>query len=443
MTWDKDIIVIGGGGAGLAAAITAGEGGARVLVLEKMPALGGNTIISTAGMNAAGSRFQKSLGIEDDPEIHFADTMAGGYHLNNPDLVRVMATEGAAAVEWMAALGLVWDGVRIGGGASRPRAHYTPDRGLGFMRVLKQAAIAAGVEIMVNTKAKELKVNKAGRVTGVIAESQGKVLELNARAVILATGGFGANLSMVAGINPCLAGFASTNHPGATGDGIKIAQQLGAAVVDMEQIQTHPTVTASKGLLIGEGVRSVGGILINREGKRFVEELETRDVVSQAILNQPGGTAFLLIDQKMREFLGIVDTYVRRGMFATAASIEELAGYLAIPAAELAVTVNKYNGFVAAGHDPDFGRRSLEAFLKTPPYYAAEVTPAVHYTMGGVTIDTRARVLQESGEPIPGLYAAGEVTGGVHGGNRLGGNAMTDIIVFGRIAGAEAAGLRE
>ena len=207
----------------------------------------------------------------------------------------------------------------------------------------------------------------------------------------------------------------------------------------MDQIQTHPTVVPVKNIMITEAVRGNGAIVVNREGKRFEQEMTTRDVMSAAILKQTGKTAFLVFDQGVRDSLKAIESYAKQGLLTEGATVGELAQKLNIPAADLEATVTRYNAFVDAKKDADFNRANMPRKLETAPFYAVEIGPAVHHTMGGIKIDTDAEVINESGSAVPGLYAAGEVTGGVHGANRLGGNAMADIAVFGRIAGTNAA----
>lgn len=440
---NTDVVVIGAGGAGLTAAITAKDSGADVIVLEKMPYIGGNTLRATGGLNAAGTKYQAAAGIVDSPDVHFADTMKGGYNQNDPALVRIMVDHANEAVEWLNALGANLVHVVISGGSSNPRSH-APEGGApvgpAIIRTLENAAKDRNIQILKSTTATEILTDANGTVTGVKATSaaQGELI-LNAKVVIVATGGFGANAEMVTQYVPTLAGFATTNHPGATGDGIKMATAIGAATVQMENIQTHPTVVPKMGVMITEAVRGTGAILVNRQGERFINELLTRDVVSKAILEQEKGTAFLLFDQGVRDNLKAIEGYVQMNLLTQADTLNELAEKLGIPADSLSATVTKYNSFITAGEDSDFGRSHLERKLETAPFYAVEVTPAIHHTMGGLAINTKTQVLDTNGDPIPGLYAAGEVTGGIHGGNRLGGNAVADIIVFGHIAGQEAA----
>jgi fumarate reductase flavoprotein subunit len=256
--------------------------------------------------------------------------------------------------------------------------------------------------------------------------------------VVLAAGGFGANNEMASSLVPSLKGFATTNHPGASGDGISLAEKAGAALVDMAEIQTHPTHAPDKEM-ITEAVRGNGAILVNKEGKRFVDELKTRDVVSAAILAQTGKTSYLVFDDSIRKSLSAIEAYVKLKVVVEGESPEALASALGVNPEALASTITTYNRGVAAKKDEAFGRQDMARSLSVAPYYAIEVLPAVHHTMGGVKIDTEARVISPSGTPIPGFYAAGEVTGGVHGGNRLGGNALADIVTYGRIAGNNAA----
>ena len=245
---------------------------------------------------------------------------------------------------------------------------------------------------------------------------------------------------MVAQYRPEFKDFGTTNQNGATGDAFAWAKKLDIALTQMEQIQTHPTVVPGKGIMITEAVRGNGAIMINRDGKRFNNEMATRDVMSAAILNQKGKTAFLLFDQGVRESLKAIEGYAKKGLLTEGATLSELAEKLNIPVAELENTVKNYNGYQAAGKDDEFGRAASDMVrpLVKSPYYAVEVAPAVHHTMGGIKINTKSEVLNNSGDVIPGLFAAGEVTGGVHGANRLGGNAVADICIYGRTAGSSA-----
>ncbi len=436
-----DVVVIGSGGAGLAAALEVKNAGKEVIVLEKMPIIGGNTLRATGGLNAAGSSAQATLGLEDTVEAFFTDTMKGGYDKNDPELVQILAEESAEAVEWLLSMGGDFNDVGKLAGATNTRAHRPTGGapvGPEVVKTLRSALEESGVKIMTETIALKL-IEEDGKVIGVIAEDKdGKEFTINATSVVLATGGFGANSTMLVEYNKDLEGFGTTNHSGATGDGIAMAQEVGAALVDIEEIQTHPTAVPSNGYMITEAVRGNGAILINRDGERFVNELATRDVVSAAMLAQEGKTGFLFFDQGVTDSLKAIDGYIKQGIVTEGETLEELAEKAGINPENLKATLTDYNQYVASKEDKDFGRNDMPRSLENSKYYAIEVGPAVHHTMGGIKINTEAQVLNAEGKAIAGLYAAGEVTGGVHGGNRLGGNALTDLIVFGRIAGRSA-----
>ncbi|QQO09255.1 flavocytochrome c [Breznakiella homolactica] len=439
---EYDVIIIGAGGAGLSAAVSAKQAGASVVVFEKMAMVGGNTLRATGGINAAGTSFQAKAGITDSPDLFYADTMKGGYEKNDPALVRVLAEKSASSIDWLTKMGADLSDVGRLAGASVNRAH----RPTGGAKVGPEIASTLdnevekvlGISVYKRTEVTDLIV-KNGAVTGVsVTASNGKNYQVNGKAVVLATGGFGANNEMAASLVPSLRGFATTNQPGATGDGIVMAEKIGAALVDMAEIQTHPTYAPDKEM-ITEAVRGNGAILVNKKGSRFIDELKTRDVVSAAILDQDGKSAYLVFDDSVRKSLKAIEDYVKLGAVIEGATPEALAAAINADPVTLTATLNTYNQAVASKNDSQFGRSDLPRALSTAPYYAIEVLPAVHHTMGGVKIDTETRVISTAGKPIPGFYAAGEVTGGVHGGNRLGGNALADIVTFGRIAGNSAA----
>ncbi len=437
-----DVIVIGGGGAGLSAAISAKEQGVEVVLVEKLSFVGGNTNYATGGLNAAETSSQEELGIEDSVETFYNDTMTGGKNINNPELVEILTTNAKDTVEWLKSLGADLTDVGVLGGSTNNRSHRPTGGapvGNHIVSVLSDKAKEVGVDIRVSTTATEIIVEDNNVVGINVATEDNGGYTIYADSVIIATGGFGANNDLVASFVPELKGYGTTNAPGATGDVLTITEGLDVALVDMEEIQTHPTVMPSNNYMITEAVRGTGAILVNREGQRFINELETRDVVSDAELAQTGQTAFLVFDQNVRDNLSAINGYYEKGFLVEADTIEELAEKLEVPVEELVGTVEMYNNYVNDGNDPDFGREKMESTVELSPFYAVEVGPAVHHTMGGVMIDTEARVYKNDGEYINGLFAAGEVTGGVHGGNRLGGNAMADITVFGYISGQNAA----
>lgn len=434
-----DVVIIGAGGAGLAAAIIAADAGKNVVIVEKMPILGGNTLRATGGINAAGTSSQAALGIEDTAEIHYEDTMKGG-RTNDAALVRVLADQAADAVEWLISLGADLSDVGRLGGSTNSRSHRPAGGapvGAHLVDVLSTAARDRGVTILTSTEALEILVED-NVVMGIKVKDETKEYSINAKSVIIATGGFGADSEMIGELNPALIGFGTTNHPGANASGINMAVAIGAATVDMNEIQTHPTVEVTSGEMITEAVRGNGAILVNMEGQRFVNELGTRDVVSAAILAQTEKTSFLLFRDEIRESLSAIEGYIKKGIVEEFETIEALADKFGITVEAMQETIDTYNGFVGTKVDAQFERADMPRALAEGNFYLIQVGPAVHHTMGGLKTNTDAQVLDTNGNPIEGLFAAGEVTGGLHGQNRLGGNALADIIVYGRIAGANA-----
>ena len=489
-TVDADVVVVGAGGAGMTAAITAAAEGKSVVVLESQSMVGGNSVRATGGMNAAKTVYQdenefgESAGVEktlktaaekyadnetitalaktvseqwaayqanptgyfDSVELMELDTMIGGKGINDPELVETLCANSADAIDWLDEHGITLHNVSSFGGASVKRIHRpvnaegkTVSVGSYMIPLLQENCEKAGVKMMLDTTANEILTDANGAAVGVKATgASGETVTVNAKAVVLATGGFGANLDMVVKYKPELKGFMTTNAPGIQGQGIEMAQAIGAATVDMDQIQIHPTVEANTAALITEGLRGDGAILINEEGKRFIDEVGTRDVVSAAEIAQTGSYSWLVVDQAMVDASSVIQGYIKKGYTVTGATYEELGKAMGVDAAAFAETMEKWNSYVEAKNDPDFGRTSFANPLNTAPYYAVKVTAGVHHTMGGLKINANTEVLHEKGEVIPGLFAAGEVTGGVHGANRLGGNAVADFTVFGRIAGAAA-----
>jgi len=489
-TVEADVVVVGAGGAGMTAAITAAGEGKSVVILESQSMVGGNSVRATGGMNAGKTVYQdenefgESAGVEktlktaaekyadnetitalaktvseqwaayqadptgyfDSVELMELDTMIGGKGINDPELVETLCANSADAIDWLDEHGITLHNVSSFGGASVKRIHRpvnaegkTVSVGSYMIPLLQENCEKAGVKMMLDTTATEILTDANGAAVGVKATgASGETVTVNAKAVVLASGGFGANLDMVVKYKPELKGFMTTNAPGIQGQGIEMAQAIGAATVDMDQIQIHPTVEANTAALITEGLRGDGAILINEEGQRFIDEVGTRDVVSAAEIAQTGSYSWLVVDQAMVDASSVIQGYIKKGYTVTGATYEELGKAMGVDAAAFAETMEKWNGYVEAKNDPDFGRTSFANPLNTAPYYAVKVTAGVHHTMGGLKINANTEVLNEKGEVIPGLFAAGEVTGGVHGANRLGGNAVADFTVFGRIAGAAA-----
>ena len=488
-----DVVVVGAGGAGMTAAITATDAGKKVIVVESQPIAGGNSVRSTGGMNAAKTpyqdknEFKEAAGVEktlataaekfadnatitalaatvkeqwdayqanpqgyfDSVELMELDTLIGGKGKNNPELVKTLAENSAAAIEWLASIGAEVKNVGAFGGASVKRIHRPVNAdgkvtavGAYIVPILEKNLQDRNVQFLFDTTANEI-IMKDGKAVGIKATGKdGHKVTINAKSVVIATGGFGANAEMVEKYKPELKGFATTNAEGAQGQGIEMATAVGAATVDMDQIQIHPTVHIEEdgnAHLITEGLRGDGAILVNAEGKRFYDEVSTRDKVSAAIIAQPDKSAWLVVDQSMVDKSAVIAGYIKSGYTVTGATYEELAKAMGVDEATFVSTMNTWNQAVEAKSDAEFNRTSFANPLTAAPYYAIKITPAVHHTMGGIVINPKAEVLNEKGEAISGLYAAGEVTGGVHGANRLGGNAVADFVVFGRISGQSAA----
>ncbi len=447
-----DVIVIGAGGAGLTAAIEAKNAGADVIVLEKMPMAGGNTLISGAEYAASNNWLQKKEGIEDSAELHVQDTLKGGDFKAKEELVRVMAENALAGAEWLRdEVGVVWEDELMFFGGHSVKRSLIPLGASGKEIITKLVAKAEEMEIpiMVNTKATSLITDKDGKVIGVEAAGENSNYTFNAnKAVIIASGGFGSNVEMRVKYNPEIdEKILSTNSTGSTGDGIVMAEEIGANLMGMEYIQTYPICDPLTGtLLYYDDARLYGHtVIVNKEGKRFVEELGRRDEMSMAIKAQTGNVCYELLDQNGFEESKLQENHAneleylyKNDLLVKADTIEEAAEFFGIDAVELQATVDRYNSYVESGKDLEFNKRSLPSKIEVGPFYICKAAPAVHHTMGGIEINENAQVLNPAGNVIEGLFAAGEVTGGIQGTNRLGSNALADITVFGRIAGQNA-----
>ena len=458
-TVEADVVVVGAGGAGMTAAITAAAEGKSVVILESQSMVGGNSVRATGGMNAGKTVYQdenefgESAGVEktlktaaekyadnetitalaktvseqwaeyqknptgyfDSVELMELDTMIGGKGINDPELVETLCANSADAIDWLDEHGITLHDVSSFGGASVKRIHRpvnaegkTVSVGSYMIPLLEENCEKAGVQILLNTTANEILTDANGAAAGIKATgSTGETVTVNAKAVVLTTGGFGANLDMVVEYKPELKGFMTTNAAGIQGQGIEMAEAIGAATVDMDQIQIHPTVEANTAALITEGLRGDGAVLINAEGKRFIDEVGTRDVVSAAEIAQTGSYSWLVVDQAMVDASSVIQGYIKKGYTVTGETYEELGKAMGVDAAAFAETMEKWNGYVEAKNDPDFGRTSFANPLNTAPYYAVKVTAGVHHTMGGLKINANTEVLNEKGEVIPGLFAAG------------------------------------
>ncbi|MFW7950937.1 flavocytochrome c [Vagococcus fluvialis] len=446
---DYDVVVIGGGGAGLTAAITAAEKGADVVLLEKLPVLGGNTMISGGEMAAPGNWLQEKEGIKDSKDQFYEDIIKGGDAENDPALVRVLADNALSGAEWLR------DDVKVEfedyllffGGHSVKRSLVPKDAsGAELIKKLEKKAKDSKVTILTEADAKKISASNGKEFDQVEAKVDDKDVTFTAKdGIVIASGGFGSNLEMRKKYNKDMdEKILATTSAGSMGDGILIGEAIGAGTTDMEYIQTYPTCDPETGRLLYVGdVRMEGrSILVNKEGKRFVEELERRDVISKAVTKQSDGFSYMFWDQSAMDASKVdkthkkeYDSLVDRGLLVQADTVEEAAKHFEIDAKELQTTIDNYNKYAKDGKDLEFNKRGELVAFGEGPYYIMKSIPAVHHTMGGLTINTKAQLLDGDKNPIPNVYAAGEVTGDVHGTNRLGSDAIADIIVFGRIAG--------
>lgn len=493
-----DVIIIGGGGAGLSAAISAHENGAKVIVLEKMSRVGGNTMISGSAYNAADPKRQSELqmtdleketvegilkgsyedptvkdwqqtlakewkdyqesgktSLFDSPSLHKFQTYLGGDQKGTPELIDVLAENTYPTIEWLEGKGMKFkEGIFTVLGGLWNRAHK-PEKplGTGFMETYETyiEANKSDIEILLDTTAKEL-ILKDGKVTGVVAQGKNGKVTLHAdKGVILAAGGFGANVEMRNQYNtslwPDLTSVKTTNHTGATGDGIVMAEKVNAALVGMENIQLLPMGDPETGSLSGNIEQGVQNrIFVNKEGRRFVDEGARRDVMTKALMEQTDAYMWVIVDKNSypagdtkNNFNETIDDLVAAKRAFKADTLEDLAKQIGVDPTAFAKSVEEFNKAADGSAKDEFGRTLFDKKIDTAPFYAGARVPTVHHTMGGVSINKDAQVLDKNGNIIKGLYAAGEVTGGIHGTNRLGGNALADINVFGRIAGQSAA----
>ena len=436
-----DVIIVGSGGAGMTAAIEAKDAGMNPVILEKMPMAGGNTSKASAGLNASETSVEKAQGITDSNDKFYEETLKGGGGTNDKELLRYFVDHSAAAVDWLAQNDIVLDNLTTTGGMSVSRTHRPHDGsavGAYLVKGLEENISKRDIPVFVNSDVTKIN-EKDGKVSGVEVKIEGETKQVDSKAVVVTTGGFGANQKMIAKYRPDLKDYVTTNAAGSTGDGIEMISALGGALVDMDKIQIHPTVFQKTGYLVSESIRGEGAILVNKEGKRFFNEMDTRDKVSAAELKQDVKYAYAIFGEGTKDKVKAVDQYISKDMVVEADNVEELAKKLDIKPEELNATVTKWNKAVADKKDSEFGRTTGMTNDISGKVYAIKVAPGIHHTMAGVKINTQTQVLKEDGQPIKGLYAAGEVTGGLHGGNRIGGNAVADIIIFGRQAGQESA----
>ncbi len=460
-TLEADVVVIGAGGAGLAAAITAEQNGAKVIVVEKMPKVGGNTILAGGAVNAVEDRSEFAIKQNDSVYWHYWQTLNGGDWQGDPELVMTLVENAYDGIQWTKELGMEWlgeDAVFTVSGGLWPRAWKPAGKAsAGFFETYGNYIDNTDkIDLMLNTKAEEILVNEKGEVCGIVCTGEtGNTITINAKSVVVATGGFAKNVELRMAYDAIWGildeKVLSTNHPGATGDGVKMLQKLNADFIQMGNIQLLPLGDPVTGSLSGNIEHGVDSrIFVNKSGLRYGDEGGRRDDMTRDLFAQEDNLMWIVMDSdtyptgdEMNNFGETANQLVEAGRAVKADTLDELAVLMNVDAANLKATIAEYNeyciGGAKEGQADQFGRTLFGAPIDNGPFYAGARVPTVHHTMGGVRIDTLCRVYNENGEIIENLYAAGEVTGGIHGANRLGGNALADTIVFGRIAGESAA----
>jgi flavocytochrome c len=460
--WDEetDVIVIGSGFAGLAAAIEAKNAGCSVIILEKMKGFGGNSTISDGVIAAAGTGMQAKAGIDDSPELMYADMLKAGLSLNQPELVRTLTEASAEVFQWtIDYLGVQYlDRVDQFGGHSVPRCYTTHNRsGSGIIKQQLRKVKELGMQVRTRVWLQNILKDANERVCGVVVRDGYDYADPNSgiskfvkarKAVILASGGFGNDIEFRTSQDPRLTRkIGSTNKFSTTAEALREAMRIGALPVHLSWIQLGPWASPDeKGYGCGPEFASyiafTHGIMVDpATGKRFINELADRKIRADAIL-QIGRPCIGIADQTGVSTSGRdIEHCLRKGVVQKFDRIGEIAEFYKIPAASLSDTIERFNSHVAKGCDEEFGKPILPNSrpIDNPPYFCVRLWPKVHYTMGGILINSKAQVIDLSNQPMKGFYAAGEVTGGVHGACRLGSCAIADCLVFGRIAGKNAA----
>jgi len=457
-SYKAEVVIVGGGGAGLAAAASVIEAGGTAIIVENLGYLGGSTVVSGGGYNAVDPERQNRQGIEDSLERHFNDTMRGGHEKNNPELVKTLVENATDTMHWLERKGLSFKPkVNTIVGGLYPRGHSAEGGGFGYVNALQKFihAFPEKVKIFTDTRAIEIIKNNEGRVVGVLGRHDGKDVKFMAsKGVIIATGGFGSNIELRQEKNtgvwkevkldkniPC-----TNNFKASQGDGLKLGAQVGANIIDPDDIQLHPGGTPKTGIM-SSWPSGRNRIFLTLKGDRFVNEDAPRDTLCKAIFKE-GGKYWIVsnhvkypsLDYQSKNLT--IGEMIELGQAFSGNSIEELAQKTGMEAKKLQASINLYNEVVTGKVKEDkFGFKKAtngDKPMTEGPYYATPMVPAVHHTMGGIQINSKTQVLDKNGKVIPGLFAAGEVTGGVHGSNRVGGNGIADAMVFGRISGQSA-----
>lgn len=460
--WDEEaeVIVIGSGFAGLAAATEARSAGSSVIILEKMKGYGGNSVISDGGIAAAGTPMQAKAGLQDSAKLMYEDMIRAGRGLNQPGLVRTVAESSSEVLQWTKdCLGVEYkDRVDQFGGHSVPRSYTTHNRsGSAIVKQLLARITTLGMRVRTKAYLQRILRDADDRICGVVVREGYSYPDVNSgfrkyikvrKSIVLATGGFANDIDFRTAQDPRLtARVDSTNKYSTTAEALKEALRIGAMPVHLSWIQLGPWTSPDEKMYgVGPDFASYiafpYGIMVNpATGGRVVNELADRKTRADAIL-AVGRPCIGIADSKGVEQSGYrIDRCLRKGVVKSFERIEEIADYYSIQLHPLEETIERYNTDLENSRDKEFGKPYLAGAeaLKHPPYHCIRLWPKVHHTMGGILINEKAQVLDLSKRPIKGLYAAGEVAGGVHGACRLGSCAITDCLVFGRIAGRNAA----
>lgn len=456
LPWDEtyEVVVVGAGGAGLAAAIKAAQTGAKkILVVEKLDFTGGNTLLSQGFLNAADPVRQPRQNIKDSPEKHMKQTLAAGDFRGDPERVRVLCENAYGAVTWLESLGMKFkDNVIQIFGALYPRSHIPAlPKGQGYGTVLAKAADKYGVEVRTGMRLVEIvrEGGFKGDVLGIIAQdNDDKLHHIRAsRAVVLAAGGFSANKYLRELHDPRTKGLGTDNLPSMQGEVAMAAVRVGGYLVGMDFIQSTPGAPEGKKMKLLLNFNVNGSIYVDKRGQRIVNEGARRDVIRDAVLGTPERYAYTVCDnENFMSYDAVNRAAIMKGIEIneawTAPTIAELAQKMGVDPKGLQKTIDRYNNeFVKNGKDTDFGKQAvnLTKRIEVGPFWACYTGMTVHHTMGGLNTNVKAQCLDWQGKVIPRLYAAGEITGGIHGTNRVGGNAILDCFVFGQIAGENAA----
>ncbi len=457
--YEAEVVIVGGGGAGLSAAASVIEAGGTAVIIEKLGYLGGSTLVSGGGYNAVDPERQNRQGIEDSIEKHYQDTLRGGHNLNDPALARRLVERAPDTMHWLEGKGVSFvPKVTTFVGGLYPRGHLPEGGGWGYIRSLQKfvRAYPDKVKIFTDTQAEKLLTDGEGRVVGVVAQNHGKSVRFSAsKGVIIATGGFGANIALRQKYNTGMwkdfnldeKTFSTNNAKAAQGDGLKLAEEVGAQFTDLDQIQLFPGTTFGTGGMLSSWPSGRNRIFVTLKGERFVNEDAPRDVLCKAIFRE-GGKYWIVSNHVKYPSLDYVHKnltiaeMIKLGQAYSGDTVGELAQKTGMDPEKLQASIDTYNDVVTGKVKEDrfsFKKATRDDKPMTEgPYYASPMIPAVHHTMGGLKINPDTRVLDKDGKPIPGLFAAGEVAGGVHGSNRVGGNGIADAMVYGRIAGETA-----